>query len=44
MVIPTAAASVVAPNRRSPEYLREFLMSEINKWAAPIKMSGTLIE
>lgn len=38
------AASVVAPDRRSPEYLREFVLSEINKWAAPIKMSGTLIE
>ena len=38
------AASVAAPNRRSPEYLREFLLSEIDKWAAPIRMSGTLIE
>jgi hypothetical protein len=38
------AASVVAPDRRSPEYLREFVLSEISKWAAPIKMSGTLIE
>ena len=38
------AASVVAPNRRSPEYLRQFLLSEIDKWAAPIRMSGTLIE
>jgi len=38
------AASVVAPDRRSPDYLREFVLSEINKWAAPIKMSGTLIE
>jgi hypothetical protein len=38
------AASVVAPDRRSPEYLREFVLSEINKWSAPIKMSGTLIE
>jgi len=35
---------VVAPDRRSPDYLREFVLSEINKWAAPIKMSGTLIE
>jgi len=38
------AASVVAPDRRSPEYLREFVLSEINKWSAPIRMSGTLIE
>jgi tripartite-type tricarboxylate transporter receptor subunit TctC len=38
------AASVVAPDRRSPEYLRQFVLSEIDKWAAPIRMSGTLIE
>jgi tripartite-type tricarboxylate transporter receptor subunit TctC len=38
------AASVVAPDRRSPEYLRAFVLSEIEKWAAPIRMSGTLIE
>jgi hypothetical protein len=35
---------VVAPDRRSPEYLRQFVLSEIDKWAAPIRMSGTLIE
>jgi tripartite-type tricarboxylate transporter receptor subunit TctC len=38
------AASVVAADRRSPEYLRGFVLSEIDKWAAPIRMSGTLIE
>src|SRR5262245_38541650 len=38
------AASVVAADRRSPDYLREFVLSEIEKWAAPIRMSGTLIE
>jgi tripartite-type tricarboxylate transporter receptor subunit TctC len=38
------AATVVAPDRRSPEYLQRFVLSEIEKWAAPIKMSGTLIE
>src|SRR5262245_15484953 len=38
------AASVAAPNRRSPEYLRAFVLSEIEKWAAPIRVSGTLIE
>jgi tripartite-type tricarboxylate transporter receptor subunit TctC len=32
--------SVVAPERRSPEYLRRFVEDEIAKWAAPIKSSG----
>ena len=31
---------VVAPERRSPEYLQEFIVREIDKWAAPIKASG----
>jgi tripartite-type tricarboxylate transporter receptor subunit TctC len=31
---------VVAPERRSPDYLRRFVESEIEKWAAPIKASG----
>ena len=38
------AATVVAPDRRSPEYLQKFVASEIEKWAAPIRASGTLIE
>jgi len=38
------AATVAAPERRSPEYLQKFIASEIEKWAAPIKASGTLIE
>ena len=38
------AATVVASERRSPEYLRKFVDSEIDKWAVPIRMSGTLIE
>jgi len=32
--------SVVAPERRSPEYLQEFVESEIEKWAGPIRASG----
>ena len=32
--------SIVAPERRSSEYLRKFVASEINKWAVPIKASG----
>lgn len=31
---------VVAPERRSPEYLAQFLAAEIRKWEAPIKASG----
>jgi tripartite-type tricarboxylate transporter receptor subunit TctC len=31
---------VVAPERRTPAYLQAFVVSEIEKWAAPIKASG----
>jgi tripartite-type tricarboxylate transporter receptor subunit TctC len=31
---------VVAPDRRSPEYLAGFLKDDIAKWTAPIKASG----
>src|SRR3954464_5880047 len=37
-------ASIVAPERRSPEYLAKFVQSEIEKWAAPIKASGVSVE
>jgi len=33
-------APVVAPARRSPEYLRQFVESEIVKWASVIKAAG----
>jgi tripartite-type tricarboxylate transporter receptor subunit TctC len=33
-------ATVVAPERRSPEYLQEFVESEIAKWAVPIKAAN----
>lgn len=33
---------VVAPERRSPEYLARFLKDDIAKWMAPIKASGTV--
>jgi tripartite-type tricarboxylate transporter receptor subunit TctC len=36
----TLGLIVVAPERRSPEYLRTFVMREIDKWAVPIKASG----
>src|SRR5882724_72061 len=31
---------LVAPERRSAEYLHEFVRGEINKWAGPIKAAG----
>jgi tripartite-type tricarboxylate transporter receptor subunit TctC len=37
-------AVLVAPERRSPEYLADFVKSEIEKWAAPIKSSGVSVE
>jgi tripartite-type tricarboxylate transporter receptor subunit TctC len=33
-------ATVVAPERRSPEYLQKFVESEIFKWAVPIKAAN----
>jgi tripartite-type tricarboxylate transporter receptor subunit TctC len=37
-------AELVAPERRTPEYLQTFVASEIAKWAKPIKASGAIIE
>jgi tripartite-type tricarboxylate transporter receptor subunit TctC len=37
-------ASIVAPERRSSEYLGKFVASEIEKWAGPIKASGVAID
>jgi tripartite-type tricarboxylate transporter receptor subunit TctC len=37
-------ATVVAADRRSPEYLGGFVKSEIEKWAAPIKASGVSVQ
>jgi hypothetical protein len=33
-------AELVPPERRSSEYLGKFVVSEIAKWAGPIKASG----
>jgi tripartite-type tricarboxylate transporter receptor subunit TctC len=33
-------ATVVEPERRSPEYLQKFVESEIAKWAAPIRAAN----
>ena len=35
---------VTAPDRRSPEYLAQFLAAEIKRWEAPIKASGVQLE
>ena len=37
-------ASVVAPDRRSPEYLQNFVTGEIARWAAPIRASGVSMD
>jgi tripartite-type tricarboxylate transporter receptor subunit TctC len=40
----TLGAMLVTPERRSPEYLAQFVASEIEKWAVPIKASGVSVE
>lgn len=37
-------SDLVAPERRTPEYLGRFVAAEIEKWAAAIKASGIQIE
>ena len=34
----------VRPERRTPEYLERFVVSEIAKWASPIKASGVSMD
>jgi tripartite-type tricarboxylate transporter receptor subunit TctC len=36
--------SPAPPDRRSPEFLARFVVSEIEKWAAPIKASGISVD
>jgi tripartite-type tricarboxylate transporter receptor subunit TctC len=40
----TLGVTVIAPDRRSPEYLTKFVPSEIARWAVPIKASGVQVE
>ena len=42
--MPEIGADITAPERRTPAYLQQFIESEIEKWAAPIKASGTSID
>jgi tripartite-type tricarboxylate transporter receptor subunit TctC len=37
-------AVIVSDDRAKPEYLAQFLKSEIEKWAAPIKASGVAVD
>ena len=37
-------ADLVAPERRSSDYLAKFVVSEIARWAAPIKASGVSMD
>ena len=39
-----AGAQVVSDDRATSQYLGEFIKSEIEKWAAPIKASGVTVE
>ncbi len=36
--------AVVPPEKQTPEYLDQFVKSEIEKWAAPIRASGAEVE
>jgi tripartite-type tricarboxylate transporter receptor subunit TctC len=40
----TIGAELVVPERRSSEYLAKFVVSEIEKWAGPIKASGVSMD
>ena len=40
----SVGAQVVSDDRATPEYLGNFVKSEIVKWAAPIKASGALVK
>jgi hypothetical protein len=35
---------IVSDDRATPEYLGQFLKSEIEKWAGPIKASGVTVD
>ena len=35
---------LVAPERRSPDYLQQFVVSEIAKWAGPINAAGVIMD
>ncbi len=40
----SAGVMLVAPERRSPGYLRDFVAAEIEKWSVPMKASGLSLD
>lgn len=40
----TLGASIVGPERTTPDYLRQFIAEEIDKWAGPIRDSGAVVQ
>jgi tripartite-type tricarboxylate transporter receptor subunit TctC len=42
--VEAVGATLVAPDRRSGEYLAGFVRAEIDEWAVPIKASGIVAE
>jgi len=40
----TLGATVAGPNERSPQWLGDFVRSEVKKWEEPIKASGVQVE
>jgi len=40
----TSDAQIVSDDRSTTEYLAQFVRSEIEKWAGPIKASGVSID
>jgi tripartite-type tricarboxylate transporter receptor subunit TctC len=39
-----AGVRMASPDRRSPEYLKQFVEREIKKWEGPIKASGAQVD
>lgn len=37
-------ATIVAAERRSPDYLGRFVMDELKKWAGPVRTSGAVLD
>ena len=40
----TLGASIVSSERTTPDYLRKFVADEVEKWAGPIRESGSVID
>ena len=39
-----SGSTLVAPERRSPDYLQKFVKSEIDKWARVVKAAGVTLD